>query len=88
MKGKELLDHVEKIQDDYEVLVDKIPTEDKLIASREEEFADLEPWEISEIVQESLNNLPERLEEHIDIVFDIVYAAVAKAVDRIRGEVC
>ena len=88
MKGKALLDHAEKIQDDYEVLVDKIPMEDKLIAAREEEFAGLEPWEISEIVQESLNNLPEGLEKYIDNIFDIVYGAVAKTVDRVRGEVC
>jgi len=84
MKGKALLDHMEKVHDDYEVLVDKVPTEDKMIASREEEFAGLEPWEISEIVQGSLNDLPEGLEDHVDSIFDIVYNAVAEALDRAR----
>lgn len=84
MKGKALLDHMEKIHDDYEVLVDKIPMEDKLIAMREEPAKTLEPWEISEIVQASLNSLPPGLEDHVDSLFDVVYDAVAEALDKVR----
>ncbi len=85
MKGKALLDHMEKIHDDYEVLVDKIPLEDKLIASREESLKGLEPWEISEIVRASLNSLPPGLEDHVDSLFDVVYDAIAEALDKVRG---
>jgi len=84
MKGKALLDHMEKIHDDYEILVDKVPMEDKMIAMREESAKTLEPWEISEIVQASLNSLPSGLEDHVDSLFDIVYDAVAEALDKIR----
>lgn len=89
MKSKDLLDHMERVHDDYVDLVDKIPMEDKLIMSREEEFTvkfefDLEPWEISEIVQQSLNDLPDGLENEVDALFDIVYNAVSEALDRAR----
>ncbi len=82
-----ILSHLEKIHEDYIELVDKVPTEDKIIMSREEAVAPstLEPWEISEIVQAALNSLPGGLEAHFDSLFDVVYDAVAEAVDRIRS---
>jgi len=85
MKGKDLLDHMEKVHDDYEVLVDKIPMEDKLIMAAEERLATLEPWEISEIVQSALRDLPEGLEDHMGSLFDVVYDAIAEALDRVRS---
>jgi hypothetical protein len=85
MKGKALLEHMEKVHDDYEVLVDKIPLEDKLIASREEEAKGLEPWEISEITQQHLNKLPNEVSsELVPDIFDLVYDAITEALDRVR----
>jgi hypothetical protein len=84
--SKELLDHAENVRDRYEVLVDKIPTEEKIIMAHEaEQTLGLEPWEISEIVQGALNELPEGLEDHVDTLFDVVYDAVAEALDRARA---
>lgn len=83
-RSNELLNHMERVQKDYVDAVDKMPTEDKLILSHEEALSDLEPWEISEIVQTALNDLPEGLEDHIDSLFDLVYDAISEALDRSR----
>jgi len=83
--NKELLDHLEKVSDDYLQNVDKIPTGEKLVRAREEELqavVGLEPWEINEIVQQALNNLPEGLEEHVGSLFDVLYEAVAEGISR------
>ncbi len=80
-----LLDHIEKVQETYVGLVDKAPTEDKVIMAREMEEEGLAPWEISEIVQAALNDLPEGLEEHMDSLFDVVYEAISKSLDRLRS---
>jgi hypothetical protein len=85
IQSNDLLDHLEKVHEDYTELVDKASTEDKLILAHELEDFGLEPWEISEIVQHSLNNLPDGLEDHVDSLFDIVYDAISEALDRIRG---
>jgi len=82
-EGKELLDHIEQVQENYVELVDKVPTEDKIIMSREE-ASGLEPWEISEIVQGALGNLPEGLDGYVDSIFDVVYGAVSEALDKTR----
>ena len=85
MKGKALLDHMEKVHEDYEELVDKIPLEDKMIASREEEAKGLEPWEISEITQQHLNKLPNNVpSELVPDIFDLLYDAITEALDRVR----
>lgn len=84
--SKALLDRVEKVRDDYLVLVDKIPTEDKIIMAHEaEETLGLEPWEISDIVTDALKELPEGMEDHIDTLFDVVYDAVSEALTRVRS---
>ena len=83
-KGKELLDHIEQVQENYVELVDKVPTEDKIILSHREGDIDLEPWEISEIVQGALGDLPEGLDGYVDSIFDVVYGAVSEALDRTR----
>lgn len=83
--SKALLDHAEKVHDDYLVLVDKISTEDKIIMAHEEETLGLEPWEISEIVTSALTELPEGMDEHIDTLFDVVYDAVSEALGRVRS---
>ncbi len=82
--SNDLLDHMEKIQDDYLVLVDKIPLEDKLMASREEDLTGLEPWEISKIARGALHNLPAGLEGHTESLFDVVYGAISEALDQRR----
>lgn len=85
--NKELLDRTEQVYEQYLDLVEKIPTEDKIIMAHEvqEENFGLEPWEISEIVQHSLNGLPDELTEHVDVLFDIVYDAVCAALDRVQS---
>jgi len=83
--SNDLLDHLEKVHDEYEVLVDKIPTEDKLIMAFEEELSVvLEPWEISEIVQGALRDIPEGLENHVDSLYDVIYDAILEALERAR----
>ena len=85
MKSNDLLDHLEQVRDDYLEPIDKIPMEDKLIMSREEELTvTLEPWEISEVVRGALGELPESLEGHVDSLFNVVYDAIAEALDRAR----
>ena len=84
-ENNKLLDHLEKVHDDYVELVEKVSTEDKLIMSREEDIKDLEPWEISEIARNVLNDLPQGLEGHADGLFDIVYGAISEAMFRLRG---
>jgi len=84
-KNTDLLGHLENVHDAYIDLVDKIPTEDKLIISHEEiEKRGLEPWEISEIVQTALSRLPEGIEEHVDLGFDVIYEAILEALSRSR----
>ena len=83
-KNTELLNHLERIHDDYGEVVDKISTEDKLLIAAEEQQG-LAPWEISAIVQGALSELPEALAGHADSLFDIVYDAVTEALDKSRG---
>ncbi len=85
MKSNDLLEHLEQVRDDYLVPIEKTPIEDKLIMSREEALAvNLEPWEISEVVQGALGKLPEGLEDQADSLFDVVYDAISEALDRAR----
>ncbi len=84
-KNTELLDHLERIHDDYGEVVDKISTEDKIIMAAEERQQGLAPWEISAIVRGALSELPEALTGHTDSLFDIVYDAVTEALDKTRG---
>ncbi len=81
----DLLEHLERIHDDYGEVVDKISTEDKIIRAAEERKQGLAPWEISAIVQGALDSLPENLSGHADSLFDIVYEAVTEALDKSRG---
>ena len=84
-RQEKLLLHLEEVHDEYVELVEKIPMEDKIILAHEEPVSgNLTPWEISEVVHEALNNLPEGLENHIDGLFDTIYDAVLEALDRAR----
>ena len=90
VSNKNLLDHLEKVSDEYLEMVDKIPMGEKLVRSREEDLRSemgLEPWEINEVVQQALNNLPEGLEEHVGSLFDVLYDAVAEALSRTQETV-
>ena len=84
MENRELLDHVIMVQTEYEELLDKIPTEEKMVRAQEEALIGLEPFEIQEIAQDALRNLPDGLEEHVDALFDVIYEAVSEAVDKAR----
>jgi hypothetical protein len=90
VSNKELLDHLEKVSDDYLQNVDKIPMGEKLVRAREEELRQaaigLEPWEINDVVQQALNNLPAGLEAHVGSLFDVLYEAVAEGVSRTTNQ--
>ena len=69
--------------------MEKIPMEDKIIAAAEERCRalDLEPWEISDVVQEAMLRLSPILDPgQVGLAFDVVYAAVSEALSRARGE--
>jgi hypothetical protein len=65
--------------------MDKVPMEDTQY-SQEAELFYLEPWEIQDITQEALGNLPEGLEEQVDLIFDVIYEAVSEGLARARRQ--
>ena len=77
---EELLEMLDKI-------MDKVPTEEKALQMQETELFYLEPWEIQDIAQEALGNLPEGLEEQVDLLFDVIYDAVSEGLARARRQV-
>jgi len=83
--GKENDDSMEKFYEDDMNPIDKVPIEDKFVAAHAEEMRGLEPWEISEIVNAALGDIPECLGEHADTLFDTLYEAILEALDRARG---
>ena len=86
MENKDLLDRMEHTYEEYIDLVDKAPTEDKIYLSREETNSGLEPWEISDLAENVIAQLPESLRtEDADVLFDLVYEAIHEALDRARG---
>lgn len=85
--GDELLEHAERVLEDYVPLVEKVPMEDKLILAHEEMESSLEPWEIQEIAQGALARLQRLLdlpEDEVDLIFDVIYDAVSDGADRSR----
>jgi len=49
---------------------------------------ELAPWEITEIVQTAMANLPSDLGiEQIDMVFDVIYDAVSEALETVRTQI-
>lgn len=74
-----------KIIEDYEI--DPLSTEEKIILAHQEPI-DLPPWEITEIVENSLINITEELNvEQMDIIFDAVYDAISEALLRVRPQI-
>jgi hypothetical protein len=71
-----------KSYDDYDL--DPLTTEEKIVLAHEQPF-DLEPWEITEVVQHALSRLTRELDvEEVDVFFDIIYEAVSEALERAR----
>lgn len=66
--------------------MDKIPLEDKMVEMHTCELFYLEPWEIQDITQEALSNLPEGLEDQVDLIFDVIYDAVSEALQRAKRQ--
>lgn len=86
MENNDLLDHLEKVHEEYIDLVDKVPTEEKIYLSREEDSCGLEPWEIAELAQNVMAQLPESMRtDDADALFDLVYETIHEALDRARG---
>lgn len=61
--------------------LDKTPMEDKILASRDEDFLvkELTPGEISQIVNKAVRSLPETFKEGdevSDVCFDVAYAVM------------
>jgi hypothetical protein len=68
--------------DDYDI--DPLSTEDKIILAHERPF-ELEPWEITEVVQRAMRPLSQDLDvEDADVLFDVIYDAVSEALERAR----
>ena len=52
--------------DDYDI--DPLSTEEKIVLAHEQTF-ELEPWEITEVVQNAMSLLPQDLDvEHVDTI--------------------
>lgn len=82
------LKHLEEMHERF-FTMEKIPMEEKILAAAEERqrALDLEPWEISEVVQGAMHELAPLLNsDTVDIVFDIIYDTVSEALSRARGE--
>ncbi len=66
--------------EDY--VADPLTTEEKIVLAHEKPL-ELESWEIIEVVQNALNELPPDFDvEQVDIFFDVIYDAVLEALER------
>lgn len=64
---------------------ERITTEDKICAAYEDRAALTTPWEIEELVQESLAQLPNDLsQEQIELIHDVMYETVTTAIENMR----
>lgn len=67
---------------DYDL--DPLTTEEKLVTAHEQPF-ELEPWEITKIVQRAMSQLPVDTDvEQVDVLFDIIYEAISGALEQAR----
>jgi len=76
---------IQELQEMLNRVMDKVPMEDTQHRQEAELFY-LEPWEIQDITQEALGNLPEGLEEQVDLIFDVIYEAVSEGLARARRQ--
>ncbi len=73
------------VLEDYEI--DPLSMEEKIILAYAGPV-ELAPWEITEIVQTAMANLPSDLGiEQIDMVFDVIYDAVSEALETVRTQI-
>ena len=73
------------VLEDYEI--DPLSTEEKLLMAHEAPI-ELAPWEMQEIVQEAMAELPNELNvEQVDVVFDVIYDAISEALERVRTQI-
>ncbi len=73
------------VLEDYEI--DPLSMEEKIVLAHEGPV-ELAPWEITEIVQEAMADLPNELNvEQVDIVFDVIYDAISEALERGRIQI-
>ena len=71
--------------EDYEI--DPLTTEEKLVLAHEAPI-ELAPWEITEVVQGAMADLPPDFDvEEIDLIFDVIYEAVSNALERVRYQI-
>lgn len=72
--------HDEWEMEDY--VADPLTTEEKIVLAHEKPL-ELDSWEILEVVQNALRELPPGFDvEQIDILFDVIHDAVVEAVER------
>ncbi len=72
--------HDEWEMEDY--VADPLTTEEKIVLAHEKPL-ELDSWEILEVVQSALRELPPGFDvEQIDILFDVIHDAVVEAVER------
>lgn len=62
-------------------LEDDIFTEyaENLLKNYTPDTVSLEPYRIQQITQSALSCLPEGLEDHVDLLFDVIYEAISQA---------
>lgn len=74
-----------EVLEDYDL--DPLSTEDKLVSAHEGPI-ELAPWEITEIVEDAMSNLPRDFDvEQTDIIFDVIYDAVTEALNHRRVQI-
>ncbi len=66
--------------EDY--VIDPLTTEEKIVLSHSKPI-ELPSWEITEVVQNALADLPPDFDvEQVDIVFDVIHDAIVEALER------
>ena len=65
--------------------VERVTTEDKICAAYEERASLTSPWEIEEMVQEALAQLPDDLsQEQTELIHDVLYETLTTAIENMR----
>lgn len=73
------------VLEDYEI--DPLSTEEKVVLVHEAAI-ELAPWQITEIVQSAMADLPQELNiEQVDVVFDVIYDAIYEALQQVRSQI-
>jgi hypothetical protein len=82
---REILEREMELFEEELCPVDKVPFEDKIIAAYDERAEVLSPWELENLVQESMAQLPDDLtQEQREDIHDVMFEAITSALDTAR----